>query len=101
MKHTPRPWRLLEKGLLVEVLDGDGSPIVNWQGFDDSGRSSREHSANAVLIAAAPDLLVACEEIASFSFDAVSNSDGYDEALEQWAQIKRNARLAIAKARGE
>lgn len=70
-KHTPGPWRAdsSENNAGVEESWGDvmavGFAVATiWQ---DTERLDIEASANASLIAAAPDLLAACEMIASFA----------------------------------
>ena len=65
--HTPGPWKLFEgeHSEVVEVLDNRGLPIVSWGGFDDSRRTDEEHNANARLIAEAPAMLEALEQVES------------------------------------
>lgn len=115
-KHTPGPWGLdtfpeYVNGTDMVVHDKDGfpiatikaSPILNrweeqfpemghWAEGEADGRTVRDRTqeeleANAHLIAAAPDLLAALEEVVGF-VEAVG-----------WTVSK--ARAAIAKARGE
>ena len=65
--HTPGPWRVFEvpefkrsDPAKVGVGRDDGADIAHCSGFD-SQRSKEEELANARLIAAAPELLAACE----------------------------------------
>ena len=95
MKHTPRPWR-------IEVVTDFGAPIIAsdtcWKGqkriiakvFYHSGSEDPEVIANAHLIAAAPDLLEACNLI-----DFIP--EGWEMPL-GWNQIAAQIRKAIAKA---
>ena len=90
-QHTPGPWvqPMQANGANVRhphiISDGGEIAITTWQG------SEQKTNANARLIASAPDLLEALEEI-------VSAADG-----DGWSQIDadlRKARAAIAKATG-
>ena len=47
MRHTPGPWT-------IKCIGGQGFKIKEWNG------SAKEDSANAHLIASAPELLEAC-----------------------------------------
>ena len=91
-KHSPAPWRILEK---------DGVPVVDAKGnhvclldcrFDKSGNPDEFNNFDADLILAAPDLLKAlrlCER-------ALEERDA--EAEEYAAKL---ARATIAKAMGK
>lgn len=57
MSHTPGPWTLDQSDLGI-VIDAEGDPI---QTAGSGNVVSEEGYANACLIAAAPDLLAACE----------------------------------------
>ena len=106
-KPTPGPWRI--------VIDDDGNPlsgrpmiaaapeldcaIVHWDGFEqefwESARGKKEMHANARLIAAAPDLLEALEELADL-FDAMVSGEYQPDSF-----TTQPAHAAIAKAKGE
>ena len=66
-KHTPGPWKLNTDGDTGMndsgcILDSVGHVIVtDIYGTYKNGRTTGEAEANARLIAAAPDLLAACE----------------------------------------
>ena len=77
-KHTPAPW--IASGTWVST--SDSSLIANC-GTD----------ANAGLIAAAPDLLAACEGLVDW-IDPNEAMDGLNREID-------DARAAIAKAKGE
>lgn len=91
--HTPGPWvdsitmGRSEKGVVAEAFAwmGRGPVIVATRAVREG-----EHMHNARLIAAAPDLLEALEEISR----KYSNGASADA-------IARIARAALAKARGE
>lgn len=100
--HTPGPWTYeVEKvsgpHLTQTFIFAHGDVI--GRAYADSKRDNSQ--ANASLIAAAPDLLAACEAICNETFDAAVNGRGETnitpEAVER---IYEAARIAIAKARG-
>lgn len=82
-QHTPGPWRTGGKDGRI-IYAADGFAVADATVFH--GRHEGEHSENARLIAAAPELLAALERIAELSYDS---------------EATRVAREAIAKARGE
>lgn len=91
--HTPGPWRLVHSvGGWTDLLAQDDSLVCR---FDDRGPSK----ANALLIAAAPDLLEALEQIEKgegrFSRDSLTHCAKTVE------DMKAIAQTAIAKAKGE
>ena len=91
-KHTPGPWEVdgfsvmagvgAEYGDLAYATAGDGHADPDCH----LNRPDAERLANATLIAAAPDLLAALEEIAEIT---------------QHTASREIALAAIAKARGE
>ena len=91
-QHTPGPWAyIVPDGYVVRhpQIYSDFGPVANatWLGENKLDQLK----ANARLIAAAPELLEALEEI-------VSAADG-----DGWSQLDadlRKARAAIAKATG-
>lgn len=98
-KYTPGPW--------FAVVNGFGSNCVGAFGFDtDDGTqllaNVREYGtidfstakANALLIAASPDLLEALERCLNF----IENTEG---EMGETLQCGDKARTAIAKAKGE
>ena len=81
-KHTPGPWTNegpYHNDLLIIGPAPDHREIAQVCGQDD------EAEANARLIAAAPDLLAACEHVAKYTHNLV---------------LAEILRAAIAKARG-
>ncbi len=84
-KHTPGPWKALSiKGGWDGVEDDAGNEICSL---------SLNNPANAVLIAASPDLLEALE-------NAVSTLKVYAKTNGLWDQIDIYEQV-IAKARGK
>ena len=94
-KHTPGPWHLGmdEDGKYFALAGGNESRtksimIARFDGGSNKGRSVDEANANARLMAAAPDLLEALEQV------------------ERWPgfipkEIMRSVMAAIAKAKGD
>lgn len=90
--HTPKPWNVVKGSGRVQAKDGVG--VV----YASTCRGIGEAEANAVLAAAAPDLLDAlkrCEEllagITDIRTDLAEFQNGY----------LKQAREAIAKAEGD
>ena len=93
--HTPGPWEKTD--YLTNYLIAGG---INESGHKKrvaivdrpiSGFRTSEYAANALLIAAAPDLLAACEEAVEILFNAPGGHQHVTDAMH----------AAIAKARGE
>lgn len=59
MKHTPGPW--VEKGF-SGLHGSDGEQVIVWGLAIAHGQRTATTEANAKLIAAAPELLLACQE---------------------------------------
>ncbi len=93
-KFTPGPWAKDKYG---QLKNPDGNPVDVWGcGLSIASRST-ETEANAALIAAAPDLYAALEEL-----DEVfcTQADTRDERTRARKALIA-ARAALAKARGE
>lgn len=91
-KHTPGPWHMLKaRGCAFQIgddADSNGATILATR-FEWEGRAD-EMLANGRLMAAAPDLLAALQELA-------------DCGGEAWGEDRpcvKDARTAIAKATG-
>lgn len=84
-KHTPGPWYIDETYGLIMWQDKEVAAI-------HAGRNG-DARANAALIAAAPDLLAACEII-------LTNSSTLDLSNPYHKAIQDAAFAAIAKAKG-
>lgn len=70
-QHTPGPWSayISKKAKVVcvsigEKPNGRNPSIVNWPGFESCDLPLDQQIANARLIAAAPDMYAALEQIA-------------------------------------
>lgn len=85
MNYTPGPWKVDRP-----YIRGAGRAIASLE----SWHNEVEDAANARLIAAAPEL-----------YEAVQTVDmalaGQKTSLEEWANISKTVRAALAKARGE
>ena len=116
-KHTPGPWKLTE---LPWECDGQSEPIYRVDGEStlflsvapcSDGYVPGQNEANAHLIAAAPDLLAACEAVlAVLGFMTESGNDaklktkmralGWDGTGSPEHFSWRFTEKAVAKARG-
>jgi len=65
--HTDAPWHVEREsrypGWLYKIVSDSGTVITHWMGYRPK---TAEHNANALLIAAAPDLLAVCQQIENF-----------------------------------
>jgi hypothetical protein len=86
--HTPGPWFYDEESFVCS----DGPDIASVT------KAASEWEANARLIAAAPDLLAALQEITKYNTIYASDDSAYSRAFR--ARAFRAARAAIAKATG-
>lgn len=93
--HTPRPWTYADDGF---VRDLDGHLIADPH-MDD--RDPEEREANGHLIAAAPDLLAACDRLARAAANRDNTMGDPLRLIEVQAELREAttaARTAIAKA---
>lgn len=101
-KHTKGPWVVVPYGdgdSLVVCSDEEGNWRIAFMATTAGSREERiEIRANARLIAAAPDLLEALEDLLS-SLE-ITWRNGF-VAVEDVAKEIENARTALAKAKGE
>ena len=99
-KHTPGPWLIeaqnCHSGDIATVHNTDEKWVTiyapHWM---ETGMDEKEQSANARLIAAAPDLLEALKKIS-----AIENKM-YGADWEEIEEARDIADAAIAKATGE
>lgn len=92
MPHTPGPWQIDGEAAECQArITADGEPIADVFGLDRGDDDGDEANANVALIAAAPDLLAACES----ALDVVDHRNNM-RFMECAALLKS----AIAKAKG-
>lgn len=108
-EHTPGPWEVDDCGnicgqgaALAQVFGAEDFPCIPEEDYDDV---NLECAANARLIAAAPDLLAACQSWVSY-FDQLQRlcepGDPLNVARQQFHGERVNrTRAAIAKAAGK
>lgn len=91
-KHTPGPWNQDDQF----VRDASGLSIAHCGSDRPGGKAIAR--ANATLIAAAPDLLAACDELQACFL--VTSQDNFAKAATNYqiAQAVLKVRAAIAKA---
>ena len=94
-KHTPGPWTARHTPSRVPSVPDLW--CIDWSKDQEEVAEIVHGEADARLIAAAPDLLEALEELRSAIIDLDQDEDGSVNLLEN---AIRKARLAIAKARG-
>lgn len=76
-EHTPGPWRILDHSILCDNVNAYGNfHIASFDRCDE--RLTEEDHANARLIAAAPDLLEACERAAKSCHHPACPNNGQD-----------------------
>jgi hypothetical protein len=107
MKHTPGPWYADTNGGIWRRKPGDlyenGGGVAGdkqlatvWKGWVNEGEIGYPLEANARLIAAAPDLLEALQDVcARLLYRGVSTDAGHPDRT-----ALQVARSAIAKATG-
>jgi len=95
--HTPAPWKAIPSSIDAAIIEAPHSngKVICWVSTTDDPKRDRDvithqDRANIRLIAAAPELLAICEEIANDSKCDLVNSE-------------RRIRLysALSKAKGE
>jgi hypothetical protein len=87
-KHTPGPWMYIpDDGLQCAALTAKTGWICDF--------ASDPSAANALLIAAAPDLLAELQNIAN------ANTSDWDDPADFKAWAQNRARYTIRKATGE
>lgn len=95
--HTPGPWRIAPEFSVLSVWSGDTEVASAWR--ESGWIDEATQRANARLIAAAPDLLAACEAMLAHEVYT------YEGNLEARVTVPRDVidqlRAAIAKARPE
>lgn len=83
IRHSPGPWTLTDRTIIAANGENVGGCVVK-----------RMKDGDALLIAAAPDMLATLDKIATYCQAQVFADTG--EAL-IWAQCESFARVALAK----
>lgn len=112
-EHTPGPWRFLTdyayrgfQSRILVVVDGKGAAVARIPAEpimeEDAARVDALRLANARLMAAAPDLLAACEAVSANPVVTGLSAHLRDRAESDLdSDPLALARAAIAKAKGE
>lgn len=96
VQHTPGPWRQ-EHGCLVGA---NGTSILG-DGIHNHDLPDEEREANARLIAAAPELLTACELLLQLvkEYEAETKEEWKDHIADGYVlKLRAEASASIAKA---
>jgi hypothetical protein len=96
--HTPGPWHIKDSYIIVgpHSKDPENRERTVAATIVSRGTYIAEAAANAHLIAAAPDLLEALIHMVS-----VAERDGWQRAVSGRQLFLWDAKVAIAKAKGE
>jgi len=101
MSHTPGPWGVKHQYNVFGITGGAEMCIAACGGGCDTMRDPEEQHqemvANALLIAAAPELLAACEALVDWQDTPVSSAAASGMSL---LEAIRLAREAIVRAKG-
>lgn len=99
MTHTPGPWKAkqLQNGDWVVLREDRSKPGLRTRRVDDRGAFAE---SDARLIAAAPDLLAALEDLAE-RYQAFREFWAKDDIDKRSSPSIDRARAAIANAKGE
>lgn len=104
-KHTPGPWKHIEEDGHNRIVGPDNEPLFMVGSYGQFGRNGPlpirkthissicEEAANARLIAAAPELLEACQRLIGSLGVMIGDPDNDGDIV--------FARAAIEKAKGE
>lgn len=66
-QHTPGPWRMDHGANFVWIKDATGAEVIHCFGFDNNAFNFQTNSANARLIAAAPEMKLVLEKLAEWN----------------------------------
>lgn len=104
-KSTPGPWFIQTKGVTSMWRDGiEGiaiaAPYLSFA-FGRDVALVPENKADALLIAAAPDLLEACKESLNALLDYIETLESHGADLNYGHKVIEQLTTAIAKAEGK
>lgn len=102
-KHTNGPWcAAIDECATVRDSQDNQLAMVTYLFTKTGGRRSRDEvSANARLIATAPELLEALEAMLEVHGVTQAYAEKHIEIPQSWVEVSDLARAAIAKAKGE
>ncbi len=91
-EHTKGPWKACEHGVIADTITSHG----NFYVASAIDPENAEDKANMLLLAAAPDLLAACEASIVLIKNTWPMEHGNPEVGKAWGLVE----AAIYKARG-
>jgi len=92
-------WKVVQVGDYVKVVDSDGQVVSDLRLIHHPGTSDPVGWHNALLIAAAPDLLSACESLLALWLDYNPDDDCLCDCPNQRPCAQCQARAAIARVK--
>jgi hypothetical protein len=96
--HTPGPWTITDDFISVWAKRNGITTEIARLDSSVNGLSPQESLADAYFMAAAPDLLAACQKICRLVFRDKSGVQRIE--LDQYQRAERACRAAIAMAQG-
>jgi hypothetical protein len=101
-KHTPGPWWIESRARTAINKGPKHIAMVNFYngGNEETDVREEEHEANVHLIAAAPDLLEACQALIKKIYNLADKYNDRSCDYDVCEEI-RQARTAIAKTEGK
>ena len=104
--HTPGPWRITrdhQSPASIEAARGDGGALAKVYLTDPkTRRRTPEYEANATLIAAAPELADALDDLLTWTEAlAIHGAAPTPEAWALLAKLTKKGEAVLAKVRGQ
>lgn len=100
MSHTPGPWRVIVNPVRGVIVKGPNGVIIASRPLCKEWKRNEELYANARLIAAAPEMYEALEELRDKVWRIIDLHRDSEARAEANMALER-ANAALAKARGD
>jgi hypothetical protein len=99
-KRTKGPWKArFFPSHFTDIVTESGVTIISWPGFDSSDVPVDEQAGNALVMAAAPDLLKVCQAISKAASKAKSEEHFGELVTEQLDALCTAIEKATKKAK--